>query len=210
MTAQDAWAVHARRNRTRKEDRMSNDLSAYAGTTLLDVERIGTNGSISGWFALLLAGYAVGDFLESERVRARWIAELPITPWDAPRMWFPHDDLSIPAHQARTRAAVRQVIEYDQDHQHWFTIAEHTIARGRQRAPIRCPILNALMWLHDLPDADDTCYGRIADDAVGAFARAFDAVLPHLAASGWHAKLQRLRRVILAAEAAAAPALCVN
>lgn len=154
----------------------------YVGT------RVGTNGAADPLIALLLAGYAVGGFPESARVRARWLGEAQITPVGMYPIRWPSSVLGIDRH---TVAGLRAVIGYHDEGMSWLKLERDTIERGLKLKPATCPILRGILHLLPMLRGQGQGYdGWLATEVVPEIAAAIHAVIPHLEASsaqiGWY------------------------
>lgn len=155
---------------------------------ILQLENVGCNGSQIAWCALLFAGYALGDWPESRRVRRAWLAT-----------WEPDSG----HYRIDTRPAIQAAVAADHDGlgSTWVTLdgtcPRYSATRGIKQTPPTCPVLVPLaaLWLQ----CQDGASGRMQHVQVKQLLAAYDLVCENLRTSGWASKLLRLRGPIAAA-----------
>lgn len=189
------------------------------------VMRLGGASSQSALFAILFAGYAVGKYPESRRVR-NWIESAAgkfYGPEYAARLAAEAPGLPQEFDITRSRKALRALIAYNHDDCHWLTLAHSTTRRNgvsvrrdtASRAiwlrPPTCPILRGLCAMYTAWWGDD--YSETAEMAVSAkdvpaCLTALESVVENLKASCWYEKIQRVITVFRTAVASKASVSC--
>ncbi len=189
------------------------------------VTRLGGASSQSALFAILFAGYAVGKYPESRRVR-NWIQSAAYRfygPNAAARLMAEAPGLPQEFDISRSPKVLRDLIAYNHDDCHWLMLAyaftsrsgarvrRDTAARAIASRPPTCPILRGLCTLYTTWWGDN--YSETAKKAVPAAdvpacLAALESVAENLKESCWYEKVQRVITVFRTAVAAKVSVSC--
>lgn len=188
-------------------------------TGKLIYESLGTNGSQRAMMAMLFAGYAVGKFTESRRVR-RWIKADNVRFYGsdyAKRLAEEAPGLPTQFDTSAKVADLRQLIAYNHDNCCWVVLAysyrqsaralsHRTVCvceTGMRLKKIRCQILNGLCILYKAAMEENNKIENnhvIKVKDISKVSAAVHTVIANLKESCWYTKLERLAFVLAQAE----------
>lgn len=155
---------------------MSFYVSARKGEALLDSERLGGNGVHEPIRCLLFAGYGLGKFPHSKRVRG-WIRAMYDggSPGNTPRAF----------NETRTKRDLRKLVAFGEEGNCWIEFEadkDHfrTMDRGVKIKQITCPILQGLLIFDRKCNGDPNEDWRLSGEELVTVTTAVQAVLPEL------------------------------
>ena len=178
-----------------------------SGKGCIKVERIGGNGAGRPWCAILLAGYAAGNWPESDRAR-QWIEVKPYR-WKNLDTARPEPVMrpDLPT-ELNTADDVRKVIATNLDDSQWFALKTNrwryndilAIRSARAKRPT-CPVLASLVRLCEAACIEFSPRSKLTPSETRALLAAHEGATARLRANCWYDKLMRINAVIESAVA---------